>query len=96
MLQQITIQTTDAKRFKPLLQSALKREAQLLDRAIVRTRQALKPYEMRHHITSEEFERQFKAREIEESLDYLDWWSEIEALRHLEAQRASLDGARLD
>ena len=96
MLQQVTVHTSDAKRLKPLLKSALEREARLLDHSIQRTRQALAPYETRYGMTSDEFERKFKVREVDESLDYLDWWMEIEALRHLEAQRASLKEARLD
>jgi hypothetical protein len=96
MLQQVTIQTSDIERFKPLLETALDREAKLLEYSIQRTREALAPFEARNSMTTEEFERKFKAREIEETLDYLDWWMEVEALRHLEAQRQSLKEAKLD
>ena len=96
MLQQVTVRTSDAKRLKPLLKSALEREARLLDHSIHRTIQALAPFEKRYDMTSDEFERKFKTREIGETLDYLDWWMEIEALRHLESQRASLKEAKLD
>ncbi|MBC8496346.1 MAG: hypothetical protein ISS57_01535 [Anaerolineales bacterium] len=96
MFQQITISTQNAEKFKPLLRSALVREARLLDFSIQRTMEALKVYEERYGLNSSEFERQFKAREIEETLDYLDWWMEIEALHHLEEQRHSLEDARLD
>jgi hypothetical protein len=96
MLHQVTIQTNNIKRFKPLLASALEREAKLLDHAIDRTCKALEPFEKRFNMTTEVFEHKFKAREIEETLDYLDWWMEVEALRHLEAQRQSLKDARLD
>jgi hypothetical protein len=96
MLRQVTIQTNNIQRFKPLLESALEREAKLLDHAIARTRLALAPFEERYNMTSDEFERKFRAREVEETLDYLDWWMEVEALRHLEAQRQSLQDAKLD
>jgi hypothetical protein len=96
MLQQVTISTQDAEKFKPLLRSALEREARLLDFSIQRTQEALKVFEERYELASSEFERQFNAREIEESLDTLDWWMEIEALHHLEEQRRSLENARLD
>jgi hypothetical protein len=95
MHQQVTVRTSDAKRLKPLLKSALEREAKLLDHSIQRTHQALVPFETRYGMTSEEFERKFKSREVDETLDYLDWWMEIEALRHLEAQYASLKEAIL-
>ena len=96
MLQQVTIQTSDIKRFKPLLETALDREAKLLEYSIQRTREALAPFEVRYKMSTDEFERKFKTREIEETLDFLDWWMEAEALRHLEAQRDSIKEARVE
>lgn len=96
MLQQVTITTPNAKRFKPLLRSALEREARLLEHSIMRTRQALEVFETRFGMKSADFERKFKAKEIEETLDTLDWWMEIEALHHLEEQRQSMREAKLD
>ena len=96
MLQQVTIQTSDIKRFKPLLETALDREAKLLEYSIQRTRAALVPFEARNNMTTDEFERRFLAREIEETLDLLDWWMEVEALRHLEAQRDAIKEARVE
>ena len=96
MLQNITIRTNDIARFKPLLETALDREARLLEYSIQRTLEALAPYEEQHKMTTEEFEQKFKAREIEETLDFLEWWMEIEALRHLEAQRNAIKEARFE
>jgi len=96
MLQQITIQTSDIERFKPLLETALDREAKLLEYSIQRTREALVPFEDRYKMSTDEFERKFNAREIEETLDYLDWWMEVEALRHLESQRNAIQEAHVE
>ncbi len=96
MLGQITISAKNVEGFRPLLQSALERQAQLLNFSIQRTLDELKVYEDRYQMSSAEFERQFKAREIEESLDYLDWWMEIEALHHLEENRQILEDARVE
>jgi hypothetical protein len=96
MLQQVTIQTSDLEQFKSMLKTALEREAKLLEYSIERTRQALAPFEARYQMSSDEFERKFKNREIEETLDFLDWWMEVEALRHLEARRNLLKDARVE
>ena len=96
MLQQITIHTNNVQRLKPIVKNALEREFKLLNHAIERTRQALIPFEARYNMTTDEFERKFKSHEIEETLDFLDWWMEVEALRHLESQRQSLSDAKLD
>jgi chemotaxis protein CheY-P-specific phosphatase CheC len=96
MLQEITIQTTDLEQFKSVLQIALERESKLLEYSIQRTREALAPFEQRYSMTTNEFERKFNAREIEETLDFLDWWMEVEALRHLEARRNLIKDARVE
>ena len=94
MLEQVMISTQNAKKLMPLLHSALEREEKLLSFSIRRTLDALKIYEDRHRMSSDKFERLFLAKEIEESLDYLDWWMELEALHHLEEQRQTLTDAK--
>lgn len=96
MLQEITIQTSDLEQFKSVLETALGRETKLLEFSIQRTREALVPFETRYNMTTDEFERKFNAREIEETLDFLDWWMEVEALRHLEARRNLIKDARVE
>jgi hypothetical protein len=96
MLQQVTIQTSDLEQFKSMLKTALGREAKLLEYSIERTRKALAPFEARFHMSTDEFERKFKNREIEETLDFLDWWMELEALRHLETKRNLIQDARVE
>jgi hypothetical protein len=96
MLQEITIQTSDLEQFKSVLEAALGREAKLLEYSIQRTREALAPFEQRYKMTTDEFERKFKSRDIEETLDFLDWWMEVEALRHLETRRDLIKDARVE
>ena len=96
MLQQITIQTTNLEQFKSVLETALGRESKLLEYSIERTRKALAPFEARYHMSTDEFERKFRTRKIEETLDFLDWWMEVEALRHLEAKRNLIKDSRVE
>ena len=96
MLQEITIQTTDLEQFKSVLQTALERETKLLEYSIQRTHEALAPFEQLYNMTTDEFEQKFNAREIEETIDFLDWWMEVEALRHLEARRNLIRDARVE
>jgi hypothetical protein len=96
MLQQITIQTSNPEYFKPVVESALRREVKLIERAIERTRAALALFEAPYHRITDELEQKFKARELAETLDFLDWWMETEALRHLEARRQLLQATHLE
>ena len=96
MLQEITIQTTDLEQIKSVLQTALERETKILEYSIQRTHEALAPFEQRYSMTTDEFEHKFNAREIEETLDFLDWWMEVEALRHLETRRNLIKDAHVE
>lgn len=96
MLQEIVIRTENADALKPLVRAAMDREAKLLEHSVERTRAALEAFEKRYDMTTEEFERKFKAREIEETIDFLDWWMEVEALHHLEHQLQSMREAQLE
>jgi hypothetical protein len=96
MLQEIIIRTENADTLKPLVRAALEREARLLEHSVQRTRGELEVFEKRYGMTTDEFERKFRSRELEESLDFLEWWMEVEALHHLEHQLQSMRDAQLD
>ncbi|HQU36840.1 MAG: hypothetical protein IPM31_09315 [Anaerolineae bacterium] len=96
MLQEIVIRTENADALKPLVRAAMDREAKLLEHSVERTRAALEAFEKRYDMTTEEFERKFKAREIEETVDLLDWWMEVEAMHHLENQLQSMREAQVE
>ena len=74
----------------------MEREIKLLEYSVQRTRDALRVFEQRFNMATEEFERKFNSREIEESLDFIDWWMETEALHYLVSQLQSMREAQLD
>ena len=47
-------------------------------------------------MSSDEFEHRFKTRELAETLDFIEWQMEIQALHLLEEQYETLNEARLD
>lgn len=96
MLQEITIRTENAEALKPLVRAAMEREVKLLEYSVKRTWDALRVFEQRFNMPTEEFERKFNAREIKESLETIDWWMETEALHFLESQLQSMREAQLD
>lgn len=54
-----------------------------------RTRERLAEFEKRFGLTSAQFEQRFAARELDESLDFIEWLGEIKTLRSLEKQQTS-------
>lgn len=96
MLQQLTIKTTDKTTLKPLVESAIQREKEMLTLALSRTREQLASFEQRFGMSSAEFERRLNALELQETVEFTDWRMEIEALRLLENQHRALHEAQVD
>lgn len=96
MLQQLTITTTDKTILKPLVESAIEREKEMLSLAIRRTHERLTEFEQRYDMSSAEFERRLNALELQETIEFTDWRMEIGMLRLLENQHQALREAQVD
>ena len=96
MLEELTVRTTDKAVLKPLLESAINHERDMLMFGLRRTRERLAEFEQRFGMTSEEFERRLNAAQLEETVEFTDWRLEIGMLRLLENQYQALRDARLD
>ena len=92
MLQNVTITTNSKVSLRPLVESALHNEAKVLALGLRRTRERLTEFEQRFGLTSAQFEQRFAARELDESLDFIEWLGEIKTLRLLEEQQQALNG----
>lgn len=95
MLQEITIQTTDLNQFKPILQTALQREIHLVEYAILRTQERLAEFEKKFGMSTSEFERRFHPGDLEETLDFIEWWGEVKTLRLLDEKLAVVKTAHI-
>jgi len=95
MLQQITIQTPDAKRLKPLIKSAIRSQLADTERGIQRTRERLVVFEKQYNLSTAEFERRFHPGDLEETLDFIEWEGEIETLRLLEEKKSIIESAHI-
>jgi hypothetical protein len=96
MLQEITIRAESIETLKPLLEVAIRNQLKSLQHGINRTKEELAKFEARFGMTSDEMERLLKSGELEETLDTIDWWMELTALRLLEGQYKSLREASID
>jgi len=95
MLQQITIQTQDAKRLKPLLKSAIRSQLDDIEHGIQLTCARLEAFEKQYGMSTAEFLRRFKPGDLEETLDFLDWQGETKMLALLEEKRDAFKDAQV-
>ena len=90
MLQQVIVKAETGLSIKPLLQSAIQSELKVLAHGIQRTNKRLTGFEEQFSFSSEDFERKYSAGELEESLDFIDWFGEIKTLHLLQDQEKAL------
>ncbi len=95
MLQQIIIQTPDAKRLKPLLKSVIANELYDVEHGVQLTRNKLEAFEKQYSMSTAEFERRFTPDDLGETLDFIEWQGEIKTLRFLEEKRDTLKAAKI-
>lgn len=95
MFQEITIQTSDAKRLKPLIRDAIQGQLDDIEHGIKLTRARLLAFEEQYKMTTADFLRRFQPGELEETLDFLDWQGETKMLALLEEKKAALQEARV-
>jgi len=95
MVQRVTITSETPENLKALVEAAIQSELRMLEHGLRRTRERLAEFEARFGMTSAEFERRFDGQDLKESLDFLDWWMEVEALHRLEGKHQALRNVRI-
>ena len=95
MYQQITIQTTNAKRLKPLIKNAIQSQLDDIEHGIQLTRERLEAFEKNFDLSTAEFLRRFKPGDLNETLDFIEWQGETKMLALLQEKRDALKEARL-
>jgi hypothetical protein len=95
MLQQITIQTPNAKRLKPLIRSVIENAVYDVEHGVQKTRVKLEAFEKQFGMSTAEFERRFKPGDLEETLDFIEWEGEIKTLRLLEEKLDAFKEAKI-
>jgi hypothetical protein len=95
MLQQVTIQTPDAKRLKPLLKSAIQSQLDDIEHGIQLTRARLEAFEKQYNMSTTEFLRRFTPDDLGETLDFIDWQGETKILTLLNEKKAVFKEAQV-
>ncbi len=95
MIQEITIKSDSPASLKPLIEAAIRGELKLLAHGIKRTRAKLAEFERQFGMSSDEFEEKFQKAELNESLDFIEWFGEIKTLRLLHQQQNALERAEI-
>ena len=92
----LTITASGNPAVRPLLQSALDNERQVIQAGICQTERRLRQFESQFCLTTVEFLSQYAADQLEESLEYDDWIGEHRLLSHLQNQLATLHEVRIE
>lgn len=96
MSQIVTVKTENKTPLKPLLESAITNERQMLALGLERTRQRLAEFEAQFDMDSTEFLRRLHANVLEETPIFSEWRMEIEMYSLLESKHQALEDVQLD
>jgi len=78
---QLSIKTSDSSKHdsvKGVIDSALRREQELLSSSLERTKAKLTEFEKKYSLSSEEFYGKFQSGTLGDSDDYIDWFGEFQ------------------
>ncbi len=92
MIQEITLAAESEMPIKPLLESAIRSELEKLQLAILRTKRRLDRFEEKYEMGTNQFKKKYESAELSESLDYIEWFGEIETLSMLLDRQKALIG----
>ena len=95
MVQQVTIQTTNAKRLRPLLKSAIQSQLDDLEYGIQLTRARLEAFEKQYKMSTAEFLHRFTPDDLGETLDFIEWQGETKMLALLEEKKVAFKEAQV-
>jgi ferritin len=92
----LTVSPQSAPEVRPLLQSALNNERQVIQAGIHQTELRLRQFERQFGRTTAEFLRQYDAEQLEETLEYDDWIGESRLLSRRQNQLTTLRDLRIE
>ncbi|MFZ5923027.1 MAG: hypothetical protein ACOYY3_18445 [Chloroflexota bacterium] len=95
MLQEVTIQTPNAKELKPIIKSAFRIQLEDVERGIQITRERLATFEKKYNMSTAEFVQRFHPGDLEETLEFIEWEGEIETLQLLKEKKKLIQSARV-
>ena len=95
MLQQITVQSESSIDLRPLLETAIQGELRSIQHGINLTRAKLEGFEKQYGMTTDEFLQRFNSEDLDETLDFIDWYGETKMLALLQEKKKALEGAQV-
>ncbi|MBK9210833.1 MAG: hypothetical protein IPL71_22145 [Anaerolineales bacterium] len=95
MIQEVIVKANAHEALRPLVQAAIRNQLKILQQGIDHSRERIAEFEKITGMSSAEFEKKLLEREIEDTLDVLDWNMELASMRLLERQYKYLDEAEV-
>jgi hypothetical protein len=90
MVQEVKVRAETGVSLKGLLESAIQSELRALQLGIQRTQVRLTEFEAQYGLNTQDFEQRFTHRQLQESLDFIDWMGEVKTLQLLEEKKRAL------
>lgn len=94
-MSQITLVSPDEISIRPIVESALKARARVLELSIRRTQERLQKFEETYGYRTAEFLEKFSQDELQHSFDFDDWIGESRMLTRMQEKLARIQGIQI-
>lgn len=84
------------RELKPLVEAALANELRLIEAGVQQARNAIKTFEARYQMASQDFLLRYENDEIEETMDFAEWIGEIRLIERLQEKAETLREVRFE
>jgi hypothetical protein len=84
------------RELKPLVQAALTNEVRLIEAGMQQAKNAIRAFEKKYQMPTQEFLSRYENDEIEEAMDFAEWIGEIRLMERLQEKAETLRDIRFE
>jgi len=84
------------RQLKPLVEAALANELRLIEAGMKQAMNAMRAFEKKYQMPSQEFLSRYENDEIEEAMDFAEWIGEIRLIERLQEKAVTLRDIRFE
>lgn len=96
VMSELTLVSERKREIRPIIETALKNEMQLIRAGLQRTEQNLKKFENKYKMNTEKFLFDYEADKLEETIDFMEWIGEFRMLERLTDKLETMKSIRFD
>jgi phage shock protein A len=92
----VRLVTNGKRELRPLIEAAIANELRLIEAGMKQAEKAIREFEKKYQMATQEFLSRYESDEIEEAMDFAEWVGEIRLLERLQEKAETLRDIRFE